>query len=92
MMVEGYKVAVLKDKKSRDLMYRVINMLLNPGNLLRAISDVSHTPHTYTQTQNESCLTLCNPMDCSLRGSSVQGKMGILNSLTIEIISVCVSI
>ena len=65
-------------------MYRVINMLLNPGNLLREISDVSHTPHTYTQTQTESCPTLCNPMDCSLQGSSIQGKMGMLNSLTIE--------
>ena len=34
----------------------------------------SHIPHlSMRATSFQSCLTLCNPMDCSLSGSSVHG-------------------
>ena len=33
----------------------------------------------------QSCLTICNPMDCSLTGSSVQG---ILQAKTLEWVTI----
>ena len=33
-------------------------------------------PNTHTCTHAQSCLTLCNPMDCSPSGSSVLGILG----------------
>ena len=61
-------------------------IIQNPGSLINYIYIYIHThthTHTHTQTHThiyimkvlvtQSCLPLCDPMDCSLLGSSVHG-------------------
>ena len=55
-------------------------------------SDMTEHTHVHTHTQKvkvaQSCLTLCNPMDCSRPRSSVHG---ILQARTLELVAISFS-
>ena len=46
-----------------------------PQNHLPCLKDSSHTKLNMWYVRAQSCPTLCNPMDCSLPGSSVYGNL-----------------
>ena len=60
---------------------------------LKAGNKVRNLPETQESLERESevaqsCLTLCNPMDCSLPGSSVHA---IFQARTLEWVAICFS-
>ena len=67
MVVKGYKLAVRRWITFGDLMYNTV-ILVNNTTL--------HTSKLLSESEvAQSCLTLCDPVDCSSPGSSVHGVL-----------------